>query len=1659
VLGLGGSLIVASNTAGAATTLTVTTTADIPLNAGACGDVSITTPAAPLSLREATCVANNLGGAVTITIPAGVFQLANGELTPGIASGQAITLNGAGPASTTIDAQGLSRVFDIDSTLVGGVTVNLSGMTVTRGDDSTFGGAGIIAGSADQTTADILSIDNTVVTGNHANVADPTASNKPGGGIQFIGGKLTITNSTISNNSSSSSSGSGLAYSGTGAATPEGLTITNTTFSGNQSTNSEPSGVLANGGALSLRGTATTNVDITGSRFAGNSVNATTGPAMGGAIWSQGGVLNVTGSTFTGNSAGGGPGSPSGAAIAVSGGSAALHYNRFAGNIATAGSALAVSATGAATATDNWWGCNTGPGAAGCDTVSGGPTISPRLVLTAVAAPSTVTGPNATSTISAALTTDSLGSAVGAANLGAFDGLQVSWSLPDGNSGTVDAPSSVLAAGQASIPFRSHAVSGVTHVVAALDNASTTVTVTVNRVPAITSSASVALTLGVLANFTVATTGFPTAAISTSSTLPSGLALVDQGNGTALLAGTPLPGAQGSHVLVITASNGVNPAAVQNLTVNIGAAPAFTSGLSATFVAGTAGSFDVTTSGTPTVTSIVPSLGTLPSGLSFTDNGNGTATVSGTPAAGTGGSSTIVLTATNGITPNAVQTLTILVNEAPTVSTDPADQTVNPGASVSFLAAAAGAPLPSVQWQRSTNGGGTFSDITGATSPTYTFTAAGADSGNRYRAVFTNLVSTVMTTAATLTVGSVPDISSANTATFTVGTAGSFDVTTTGFPSPATTIDATTPVPSWLHLTDNGDGTATLAGTPPAGSGGLIPFTIKAINGFSPSASQAFTLQVDEAPTFTSADHATFTVGTAGSFAVIASPGFPAATAFTIAPALPAGLSLADQGNGTALLQGTPTAGDGGSHVFTITATATASTAAPATQAFTLTIDESPTVTSADHATFTVGTAGTFTLTTSGSYPLNPALSMTALVPSTLPSGVSFVDNHNGTATLSGTPAASSGGSYSLRLTATPAGTAAATVQAFTLTVNEPPRITSANHATFVVGAAASFTVTTSPGQPAGPPTISTSPVSLPPGLTLTDNADGTATIAGTPTAGGVFGFVIVASNGVLPDAAQSFTATVQQAPTITSADHSTFTAGTAGSFTVTTTAATPAAVTLSETGGLPTGVTFSDNGDGTATISGTPAAGQGGRYPITLTASNGVSPNGTQVFTLTVNELAAFTSAAATHVTAGSALAFDITTQAAFPTATTVSETGTLPTGVSFAAGSGGTGTLSGTPAPGTGGSYPLTLTATNLAGARQQAFTLTVDESPVITSPNATTFTAGTAGSFTVTTSAGFPVATTISATGALPAGVTFTPHTDGTATLAGTPGAGGSFPLTIMADNGASPQASQSFLLTVNGPPSITSAGTMTFTAGVAGTFTFTARAGVPAATTLSESGALPPGVSFSDNGDGTATMAGTAPANAVGSYPLTITASNGTLPDASQAFVLKVALASVVDLPGSVPASNGLLAGVPARTSVGQVLHLSGHGFAAGAPIVLGVYSKPTKLGTAVADSSGGFSATITVPALTGKHTFVAAGTGSNGRARFLTVATVIRPAAVPVTTTPTPAVASTSASPSVGLASTGPSTDPRTTAGLAVVILLAGFAMVGLSRRRRRSSGR
>jgi hypothetical protein len=812
-------------------------------------------------------------------------------------------------------------------------------------------------------------------------------------------------------------------------------------------------------------------------------------------------------------------------------------------------------------------------------------------------------------------------------------------------------------------------------------------TLTNAEAPTITSASTTSFSTGVAGTYTVTTTGYPAPSLTESGTLPAGLTFTDNGNGTATLAGTPATGTAGSYPVTISATNISGSTAKLSLaiTVTASAAPVITSGATAYFTLNSGGAFAVSTTGAPAPA--ITEVGVLPAGLTFVDLGNGSALLSGTPTAT--GTTTLTVTAANGLTPNATQTLTVIVGQGPAI-TSAASTSFAPGVAGSFTVTTTGYPAPSLGESGALPSGLTFvnnGNGTATISGTPTGTGTGASA---ITITATNATGTV-TQAFTLDLTAAATITSAASTTLTVGQPASFTVTTAGFPTPKLTESGA--LPSGVAFTDNGNGTATLTGTLTAASVGAFKLTITATNSIG-TTNQAFTLTVISGSlSITSAASTTFTAGTAGSFTVTAT-GTTTPT-ITEGGALPAGITFAAGTNGTATLSGTPAATDRGNYPITFTAT---NSAGKTSQAFVLTVDQVPTITSAATLTETAATAFTFTVAATA----YPTASLTET--GTLPSGVTFKDNGNGTATIAGSAAA---GTSTLTFKATNAGGSA--TQTFTLTVNAAgtsganvPVFTSAASTTVAVSATFDFTVTTEASSQSATFTTNLSKSgTLPPGVSFSNNGDGTAAITGPATSAGVFPFTITAKNSA-GSTTQSFVLTVTGAPKITSAATATATVGSTFSFTVKTSGAPQPALT--ETGSLPAGLTFTDNGNGTASLSGTPNAGTGGLYTITITATNSGGTT-TQTFKLTVAQTPTITNASSASAAHGTAFSFKFTT-AGYPVPT-ITHTGTV-SGLSWSNTGSGTFTLSGTPR--TAGTYTLTVTATNSAGKVTQTFTLKV-------------------------------------------------------------------------------------------------------------------------------------------------------------------------------------------------------------------------------------------------------------------------------------------------------------------------------------------------------------
>ncbi len=184
---------------------------------------------------------------------------------------------------------------------------------------------------------------------------------------------------------------------------------------------------------------------------------------------------------------------------------------------------------------------------------------------------------------------------------------------------------------------------------------------------------------------------------------------------------------------------------------------------------------------------------------------------------------------------------------APTIVTQPQNRTVAQGGSTTFTVVASGVPTPSYQWQRQNVNTFGFVNIGNTATQTGANTASLtisnfliANAGDQYRVIVSNGVNPAATSdVATVTIGDLPVITSASSATFRATEASSFTVTATGTPTPVYLISGQ---PSWLSIDTT---TGVLSGTPPADAVGTIPLTVFADNGG--SASQAFTLTITPA--------------------------------------------------------------------------------------------------------------------------------------------------------------------------------------------------------------------------------------------------------------------------------------------------------------------------------------------------------------------------------------------------------------------------------------------------------------------------------------------------------------------------------------------------------------------------------------------------------------------------------------------------------------------------------------------------------------------------------------------------------------------------------------------------------------------------------------------
>jgi CSLREA domain-containing protein len=226
------------------------------------------------------CDAGSGDDTIAFTIPGGDPGCSGGACTITLTSGELLidkNLTIVGPGANVLTVQRSAAIGTPDFRIINipTGTINISRVTLTRGN-STSAGAGIaISGGT-------VTIDSVAITSNKTVGAS-------GAGISIVAGTLNILNSLIANNTAESGGGAGIAARGSST-----TTVVNSTISGNTAQNLG-GGIANDGGPITL-----TNVTVTGNR---SSINQ-----GGGLGWAPPGLPKLDNTIIAGNFGGASPG-------------------------------------------------------------------------------------------------------------------------------------------------------------------------------------------------------------------------------------------------------------------------------------------------------------------------------------------------------------------------------------------------------------------------------------------------------------------------------------------------------------------------------------------------------------------------------------------------------------------------------------------------------------------------------------------------------------------------------------------------------------------------------------------------------------------------------------------------------------------------------------------------------------------------------------------------------------------------------------------------------------------------------------------------------------------------------------------------------------------------------------------------------------------------------------------------------------------------------------------------------------------------------------------------------------------------------------------------------------------------------------------------------
>ncbi len=574
-------------------------------------------------------------------------------------------------------------------------------------------------------------------------------------------------------------------------------------------------------------------------------------------------------------------------------------------------------------------------------------------------------------------------------------------------------------------------------------------------------------------------------------------------------------GVPGSYSVTYSVTDSAGNSAAEVRTVIVNGPPSFSSTPVLMASEGVAYQYNVTTSDPENDPRNVTAV-TVPAWLTFTPQANGAAQLQGTPAGADVGDHAVEIRVSDSVNPPVSQSFTIMVSA---------------GAGVPTITILGDNPLTVLQGQAydPTNPGATADDpedgdltasilidnpvdtgVPGSYTVTYSVTDSAGNNAAETRTVIVN---------------GPPVFSSAPILTATEAVEYLYDLTASDAEGDPLTI---TPVivPAWLTFTSTGTDTAELRGTPAGVDVGDHPVEIQVTDSLNPAVSQVFTITV-----------------TAGAgVPEITLNGDPTVTIQQGDPYADEGATASDLEDGdlTDQIVVTNPVNSATPGTYTVTYTATDSAGNAGTAERTVIVNGAPRfdsapVTSADEdalysyniATSDPNVDDTITITASCTGPDNDA----CLQPT---DWLSFQDNGDGTALLSGTPTQADVGTWDLELQAADQTGAAGTPQVFTITVvnvNDAPLLeTPLGDQSAVEDTPATFSVAGSFSDEDGD-TLSYDAAGLPPSFSIdpvTGEISGVAGDVDVLTAPVTLYDVVVTASDALESVAAGFVLSVE---------------------------------------------------------------------------------------------------------------------------------------------------------------------------------------------------------------------------------------------------------------------------------------------------------------------------------------------------------------------------------------------------------------------------------------------------------------------------------------------------------------------------------------------------